>query len=482
MATRIYTDSSGSVGVTPSTWNFAEQVNPVTVPGTLVLNTGTVMTSKTEATSGTSPNARALGRTIVGPLAAQTISGTVKGQMRAAESNSGANATLALAIKLVQPNGTDRAVLLAQTASDSATAGHELVVTTLTNMSFQDAAESASLTLSSQTATAGDYLVIEWGVRTATATARTVTLSYGNDSATPLPEDTSTTAANTPWWEFSQTLLFLVTTVTVTDATTLTDSLSVTLNHTVAPGAESISSSDSSVQNLLLAPTGVDGLTLGDLGTTQVSRFVTVTEGVTVGEAGTTAVPFLPLTGLDAVTVGEAGTTAVPFLAVPSADSIALGTTTVVSIVGITVVAGVRSLLDFWLGGSSGGVVVAAPAGTDAVTVGDSAGATLVHQPRLVDALTVGETTTVAIPFLALTAADSIGLGTTTVVVEGTITVIAGVRSLLDFWVGGSSGGVLVMAPAGTDAVTVGETANIVISIVLEAPTRGSLALAGVGV
>src|ERR1043166_2545424 len=206
MATRIYTKVSGTVGVTPSTWNFAAQINPVTVPGTTTKNDGSAMTSKTETISTTSPHNDAFGRTIYGPLETQTISGTIKGQMRGSESNAGANATLGLAVKLVQPGGTDRSVLLAQTASDSATAGHELT-TVLTNMSFQDAAESASLSLTSQNATRGDYLVIEWGIRTAnTTTARTVTLSYGNDNATDLPEDTSTTTANNPWWELSATL------------------------------------------------------------------------------------------------------------------------------------------------------------------------------------------------------------------------------------------------------------------------------------
>jgi hypothetical protein len=45
------------------------------------------MTAKTETISTTSPHADAFGRTILGPLAAQTISGTVNGQMRGSESN-----------------------------------------------------------------------------------------------------------------------------------------------------------------------------------------------------------------------------------------------------------------------------------------------------------------------------------------------------------------------------------------------------------
>jgi hypothetical protein len=206
VARRIYFPSSGSPAVTPSTWNFANQINPVTLPASLT-PTGTTMTSKAEGTGTTNPTARAMGRWIIGPLKAQTISGTVKGQIRGSESNAGGNASPALAIKIIQPGGADRAVLLAQTAADSATTGHEFV-TSLTNTKFETAAESASLALSSQSATAGDYLVIEIGFRSATSVDRTITLRYGDADATDLPEDTTTTADNNPWVEFSATVLF----------------------------------------------------------------------------------------------------------------------------------------------------------------------------------------------------------------------------------------------------------------------------------
>jgi hypothetical protein len=206
VATRIYTASSGTPGVTPSTWAFTDQINPVTLPGTTTRNTGSAMTSKTEATGTINPTFRAMGRTVWGPLAAQTISGTVSGQMRGLQSHSSANTTPALAIKLVQPTGADRGVLLAQTASDNPNAGWEFIDTTLMNRAFRDSIESATLTLTSQTAQAGDYLVIEWGFRSATTTDRTITLSYGNDSATDLPVNETTTAPNNPWWEFSATI------------------------------------------------------------------------------------------------------------------------------------------------------------------------------------------------------------------------------------------------------------------------------------
>jgi hypothetical protein len=172
------------------------------------------MTSKTEATGNTSPTVRAMGRTVIGPLKAQTIAGTIKGQMRCSENNAGANATLGIAVKLVQSNGTDRSVLLDQTAADLINTTAWEMATTLTNRRFGDASENASIALTSQSASAGDYLVIEWGFRSQTTTSRNITLSYGNNSATDLPENTSTTAANNPWWEFSADIEFDNTVIT----------------------------------------------------------------------------------------------------------------------------------------------------------------------------------------------------------------------------------------------------------------------------
>ena len=49
---------------------------------------------------------------------------------------------------------------------------------------------------SSVAVTAGDYLVIEAGFRSATGTSRNISISYGDDSGTDLAEDDTTTTAN----------------------------------------------------------------------------------------------------------------------------------------------------------------------------------------------------------------------------------------------------------------------------------------------
>src|SRR5262245_3945047 len=209
MATRAYTESSGTPGVTPSSWIFTNQLTPVSVPATLTQNTGAAMTSKAGNSVNASTRTVALGRSILGPLAAQTIAGTVKGQMRGTEQAPAVNGTLAMAIKIVTSAGADRGTLLAVAAADTMSTSVELAPGgTLTNRPFLTSAETASHTLTSQTATAGDYLVIEWGFRQQDqgSGGSPVTLSYGNNSATDLAEDTTTTAANNPWWEFSATI------------------------------------------------------------------------------------------------------------------------------------------------------------------------------------------------------------------------------------------------------------------------------------
>lgn len=155
----------------------------------------------------------AIGRWVIGPLAAVQISGTVKGQFRCGENNGGNSSTLSVAIKIIQPGGADRATLLAASASDlSTTVPPEFLTSTdpstgAANRSFNNASEQASITLTAQTPTAGDYLVIEVGWRSAnTNSGRTNYIRYGDAVANDNPENQTDTNDYCPWIEFSQTL------------------------------------------------------------------------------------------------------------------------------------------------------------------------------------------------------------------------------------------------------------------------------------
>ncbi len=162
--------------------------------------------------SGANPNFSAGSRFILLlPLAAQTIAGNIKGQMRAIETASANNCTLAVGIKVIKPDLTDRGVLLAVSASDNgATQPPEMATGTSTNRNFQDVSENTSIVLSSLAVTAGDFLVIETGARfQSTATSAGTPLAKADLTAGDLPEDTTTTTDNNAWIEFDSAITFL---------------------------------------------------------------------------------------------------------------------------------------------------------------------------------------------------------------------------------------------------------------------------------
>jgi len=211
MATRLYFPSSGAAPVTPSTWLFASQVSSPLTYKAVATKISSAFATKSGATA-TTLDLRGVGRWVIGPLGATQISGTIKGQFRCTENNDGAAATLAVAIKIIQPSGADRATLLSPVASDAdTTRPPEMLVGTTpntgaANRSFNNTAESASISLTPQTPTSGDYLVIEVGFRSNTGTSRTIYLRYGDNNANDNPENQTDTNDYCPWIEFSNTL------------------------------------------------------------------------------------------------------------------------------------------------------------------------------------------------------------------------------------------------------------------------------------
>ena len=211
MAERIYIPSSGTALVTPSTWNHANQAGTTyTLPGIRShLRSNTTTTSRTTATGTTNPYTRAVFRVVFGPLAAIQISGTINIVMRCSESNAAANATTSAAVKLIQPGGADRSVLLAATASDLGGSNQEYT-TTLGTRRFFDVNENRPVSLTSQTPTAGDYLVVEIGFRSATGTTYNVVQAHGDPVNTAeLTDADGNTTAGIPWIEFSQAIPWL---------------------------------------------------------------------------------------------------------------------------------------------------------------------------------------------------------------------------------------------------------------------------------
>lgn len=134
------------------------------------------------------------------PLAAQTISGTVKGQFRAVISATLSSINTQVVITVVDPAGNILATLL------SATPGNADITTTSTNRMTPP-----STAFTSYTCHTGDRIVIEIGmVRSVATNARTGTIVFGQGvSSTDEPEDnTTTTTTMNGWMEFSNTIIF----------------------------------------------------------------------------------------------------------------------------------------------------------------------------------------------------------------------------------------------------------------------------------
>lgn len=154
------------------------------------------------------------------PLDAQTITGTVKGQVYCQTSAASSNPTLAVVIRVFSNDGsTERGVLLAISASQLTTdppvfwdSGSSLSVE---NRQLKDSSDNTSITLSSVAALAGDRLVIELGFRETGTSAIAVARGYfgeanANDAAENETDRNGGTAASVrnPWVEFTHSFDF----------------------------------------------------------------------------------------------------------------------------------------------------------------------------------------------------------------------------------------------------------------------------------
>jgi hypothetical protein len=168
------------------------------------------MTAVNITASGSNPTT-AFGRWVSAALAAQTISGTLKGVVSCQETNGNYNGVVAVAAKVIKPDGTDRGVLLAVTASDAAGTPPEMrvVASGYQSRRFQDTAEATDLTLTSVDVTAGDYLVIEVGTQeAATVGSLEGFIKFGDNAAADLDHSDTDTGEDNPWIEFTDDITF----------------------------------------------------------------------------------------------------------------------------------------------------------------------------------------------------------------------------------------------------------------------------------
>ena len=211
MSRRFPLPSGGSVVLTSlgyaTGWNKTSQAARFPLPRTL---TDTVDVSRTALTSATSPELHCVAQFQSPALAAQTISGTLKGQIRSSVNNLTFAGTVAIAARVVSSDGlTLRGELLAPTASQSASTPPRLSTSTI-NRSFRDSADNTDISLNPVTSISGDILVVEIGARDVdTGTTRSAALRFLDLAINAyLPEDETTSTALNPWVEFSHSIVF----------------------------------------------------------------------------------------------------------------------------------------------------------------------------------------------------------------------------------------------------------------------------------
>lgn len=131
------------------------------------------------------------------PLAAQTLNGTLTGQIRFNMSSvTSVTGQGFVYFRIINADGTVASEVGTMTTTD--------LTTTLTNRTL------IALTLSSVAVTAGQRFAIDvgWNFATGSTTTITATGSFGSSSATDLAVDNTTTTANNPFIKFSQTIIF----------------------------------------------------------------------------------------------------------------------------------------------------------------------------------------------------------------------------------------------------------------------------------
>lgn len=211
MATRFYLPTTGAAPISPAptaewedTANAASPLKMVTTRINSAFNTFSIAES-----GGSGDNFRDLLaiQYVSDPIAAQTITGTLKGQMLMSESATAANMLAQLILIVVSGDGsTVRGTLFGGTTS---TALQDEITTTIRNQ-MNPPISISPVTLTSVAAQNGDCIVAEIGARAnnISFTNFTFNLRLGDDAASDLPEGQTLDTADNPWIELSANIIF----------------------------------------------------------------------------------------------------------------------------------------------------------------------------------------------------------------------------------------------------------------------------------
>lgn len=209
MATRFYLPSTGAAAVSPAFdlgWGLSVDADRIAMVRT---KANSAFNSKAVAESSAIVTDVLMRQYVSEPVAAQTITGTLKCIARANENSSTADFRSQLLVRVVSGDGlVVRGTLI---ALDTGALASEWNLVSFVNRKFPKAYATGGASVTSVTAQDGDRLVVEIGYRAhnTTAASRTGTLDFGDPSATgDLVEDETGTTQLCPWVEFSQNLTF----------------------------------------------------------------------------------------------------------------------------------------------------------------------------------------------------------------------------------------------------------------------------------
>ncbi len=199
--TRLYLPSSGAAAVSPAFDAGWEETGDADRLAMVTTRINSTMTSKSATTLITAGDTL-VRQYVSSGLAAQTISGNVRIYLRALEALGTVDAIARIVLKVVSGDGSTVTGTLLSLADYSTGAEFN---TSLRNKAFADGDTPSSVAVNS-----GDRLVLEIGFHHA-AVVSSGSLSFGDDSATDLVQDETTTTADNPWLEIGQVLTFLTT-------------------------------------------------------------------------------------------------------------------------------------------------------------------------------------------------------------------------------------------------------------------------------
>jgi hypothetical protein len=403
VATRYYFPSSGAAAVSPAIsaeWDIQTGVDRLALVTTRI---SSAMADKTTAKGASNQTGQdVIWRQYVSdPIGAQTISGTVKGQIRARENASAANYRMQVLVSVVSGDGaTLRGVAYAGDPESITTSPtSEFPLSSVANIgTSRQAPRGASQTLTDVTASSGDRIVIEVGYRinATVTTASTGTGIFGDNNASDLPEDETTTTALNPWIEFSNTIAPVSTgpiTVSGSDSVTASTSeagaLSATLTGT---DSSTVSLTESGSVTSLATIAGSDTLTTSTTEQAGIAGTVSGADAVMV-DAAALASSSTALAGSDTMTVS---TVALPTATatLSGADSPTVSATAVSDVSTITTASSSDTVT---VSTTETALVAVGLTSADTVTVGTSETSTASATLTAADAPTVSTTAQPAI-------------------------------------------------------------------------------------